>query len=686
MALPSEGNQLRARLSALRLRLEAKNTPSVPAAEIAEIVGLLEEVLDQMDAEVQKTTRQLQRYYSEQSRLEERLARLENSILFRYLRSIGSNFRTSKLKLGQKLLKSPLHPLYLKLAPSVQYDPAYDKWIRQQETQNPSWEWHREQAQHWPRQPLISVVMATCEPKPEWLEAAVKSVLAQSYPFWELCIYDDASPDWVAEYLGRQCAEEPRIRYHLGPKRLGIAAALNRAGELARGEYIGFLDHDDVLSPLALHYVVESIQDGPADVIYTDEDHLDPAGRRTRPSFKPGWSPDLLTGCMYWGHLLVIARHRLDEIGWFRSEYDGAQDYDVALRVTDLPAVVRHVPRILYHWRQHTGSTAASPSAKRYTHDAGRRALQDAIRRRRWDAEAADGAIPNAYYVRRKVTAEPRISLVLCSRNSKLLSNCLRSLDRTRQRYRCQTVVVHHLNGDDVGMAEVIRAFGCDTISFSEEFNFARMNNRGVAAAQGDVLFFLNDDVTPVTEDWMDHLLAHLQRPEVGVVGAKLVYRSGAIQHAGIVVGMMDGTGHPGRGIFQSDLWRWLDQTRNVSAVTGACMGLRRQVFTELGGFDPGFPVNYNDVDLCLRARQVGYEVVFEPHAVLRHDECQTRVPGTRLEERERLRQQWAEVLERPDPYFNPHLSIDSEEIQLGSTIQSGVNRSERSLLAGSAG
>jgi GT2 family glycosyltransferase len=163
----------------------------------------------------------------------------------------------------------------------------------------------------------------------------------------------------------------------------------------------------------------------------------------------------------------------------------------------------------------------------------------------------------------------------------------------------------------------------------------------------------------------MAHLLAHLQRPEVGVVGAKLVYRSGAIQHSGITVGIMDGTGHPGRGLFQSDLWRWLDQTRNVSAVTGACMGLRRPVFDALGGFDPDFPVNYNDVDLCLRARRAGYEIIYEPHALLRHDECQTRTPGTHLKERERFQERWVEELEKPDPYFSPLLSKDSEEIRL---------------------
>jgi O-antigen biosynthesis protein len=664
MSPAAREDQLRAGVSAVRSLLEARDTP-LSADELPDVVRLLTEVLDRMEEEWRTSTKRLQWSFAEQSRLEERLARLENGLLYRSMRKIGATLRTSELKLGQKLLKSPFHWLYLMLARRGNQDQAYRSWMAWQEVQTPSWEWHRDRAQHWLRRPLISIVMATHDPRREWLEAAVKSVLAQSYPFWELCICDDASPAWVGEYLGGQSAEDSRIRYCLSSERSGISRTMNRAGELANGEYIGFLDHDDVLSPVALHYMAESILASPADVIYSDEDYLDQAGHRTRPSFKPDWSPDLLTGCMYWGHFLVIARSRLDQIGWFRSECDGAQDYDVALRITDRPAVVRHVPRILYHWRQHPQSTASRAAAKRYTHEAGRRALQDAVRRRNWDAEPIDGAIPNSYYVRRKLIPGSRVSFIICSRSGKLLRRCLGALDRTRRGYESEIVVVHHQTGADRGVEKVIEAYGCEPVSFPEPFNFARMNNLGAAAAHGDILLFLNDDVVPLAADWMAHLLAHLQRPEVGVVGAKLVYRSGAIQHSGIALGMMEGTGHPGRGLFRTDLWHWLDRTRNVSAVTGACMGLRRSVFVALDGFNPEFPVNYNDVDLCLRARQAGYEVIYEPHALLRHDECRTRMPGTRLSERERFHDRWVEQLERSDPYFSPLLDKNSEEIRL---------------------
>lgn len=649
--LGAHGEELRSRLAALRSRIAEKNT--VTPAEMAEIVSLLDEVI-----------RQLEWRSEEQSRLDERLSGLENSFIFRLFRGTGFQFQLYKRKLGQALLHSAFHPLYTKLRPPPQ-DRAYQEWLRLDEAITPSWEWHRERAKQWRERPLISIVMATHNPCREWLDAAINSVLTQSYPFWELAICDDASPGWVAEYLQVRAQQEPRIRYCLSGEPLGISGAFNRAGKLASGDYVAFLDHDDVLSPLALHYVAESIQDGQADLIYTDEDYLAPSGSRVRPSLKPAWSPELLLDCMYCGHFLVVSRKRLDEIGWLRSECDGAQDYDAVLRITDQPAVVLHVPRILYHWRQHPASTAASHSAKKYTHNAGRRALEDTIRRRGWDAEVKDGADANTYRVRRELTVRPAVSIIICSRNPQLLGRCLGALKATRRDYPLQIVVVQHHTGNDGEMEQMLERFACDVAPFCGEFNFARMNNTGAEMSTGDVLLFLNDDVMPISADWLPRILEHAMRPEVGVVGAKLVYPSGAIQHAGIVVGIMDGAAHVGRGLFKSDLWRWLDQTRNVSAVTGACMGIRKATFLDLGGFDPEFPVNYNDVDLCLRARQAGYEIIFEAGAVLRHDECQTREPGTRLEERDRFHQRWADVLKVPDPYFSPLLSPDSEEIRM---------------------
>jgi O-antigen biosynthesis protein len=231
---------------------------------------------------------------------------------------------------------------------------------------------------------------------------------------------------------------------------------------------------------------------------------------------------------------------------------------------------------------------------------------------------------------------------------------------RTTPGIDVQAVVVEHQSPETRQVAE---SFGCDVVPYGRVFNFADMNNAGAAEARHDTLLFLNDDVTATRAAWLDPLIALVERPDVAIAGAKLVYPSGAIQHAGIALGIGEGTGHIGRGKFASDLWRWLELRRNVSAVTGACLAIRRDVFAQLNGFDTEFPVNYNDTDLCLRARAAGYDVIFEPSATLRHDECATRASGTRVAEREQFSQRWGELLERPDPFFTPFL--EGEDLKL---------------------
>jgi GT2 family glycosyltransferase len=249
---------------------------------------------------------------------------------------------------------------------------------------------------------------------------------------------------------------------------------------------------------------------------------------------------------------------------------------------------------------------------------------------------------------------------VICSRTPELLARCLESLQRTLKGVDAQIIVVEHQSSETRKVAE---SFHCDVISYGRLFNFAEMNNTAAAEARYESLLFLNDDVVATATGWIEPLLSLVERPDIGIAGAKLLYPSGAIQHAGIALGMEEGTGHIGRGKFASDLWRWLEVRRNVSAVTGACLAIRRSVFEELNGFDSQFPVNYNDADLCLRARSAGYEVIFEPSAVLRHDECATRASGTKVEERELFWERWGELLERPDPFFTPFL--DGEEMRL---------------------
>lgn len=595
-----------------------------------------------MDSELERLRRRV-------DELEQRLLAIENSRLFRLVRWPGRILLDWKGRVGQRLLHSPFHPLYLKLVrPRAAVD-QYRRWL-QQETTPTGGEFRR--------RPLISIIMPVHNPRPEWLAAAVESIAVQSYGCWELCVCDDASSgDWVEAYFSKRAATEPRIRFVRSPKNLGISGASNRAGELARGDYVGFLDQDDILCPYALHSVVESLQQGDVDLIYSDEDRFDETGR-LEPIFKPGWSPDLLLCCMYLGHFLVAKKTELDRIGWFRGDFDGSQDYDLALRLTDGAAHVHHIPRVLYHWRKHPASTAASSNAKPHTHQAGREALRQAVARRGYEAAVEDGPQPNSYRLRWRVRGEPKASIVICSRKLKLLDRCLRSIERTTSYRNREVVVVWHSASEDIRR-------GTCTVAYTEGFNFAAMNNMGVERTTGDVLVFLNDDVEPLHPGWLDEIIAHAQRPEVGVVGARLLYPSGSIQHAGLVLGIMQGVGHVHRDTFGSAWWNWLPFTRNVAAVTGACLAIRKTLFQQLGGFDAAFPVNFNDADLCLRARQAGYEVVFEPAALLRHHECQSRMPGVCWEERERWKQRWGEWLRRGDPYYSPHLTKIREDASL---------------------
>ena len=276
-----------------------------------------------------------------------------------------------------------------------------------------------------------------------------------------------------------------------------------------------------------------------------------------------------------------------------------------------------------------------------------------------------NGPGPNLYHLRWRLQGEPQITLIICSRSAKLLNRSLQAIRKRTDYPHWQTVVVQHVTGDDAAMEDVLKRHRVKRVRYEGNFHFSQMNNLGAEAADGDILVFLNDDVEPLVSSWLALLAAQAQRPEVGIVGAKLVYPSGSIQHAGIVIGISDGCGHPGRGTYGPPYWNWLDLTRDVSAVTGACLAIRREVFRQLGGFDELFPVNYNDTDLCLRARRAGYRVVLEPAALLRHYECQTRRGGVEFSERDNWYARWSSELDQGDPFYSRNLTTIGEDVRL---------------------
>ena len=616
---------------------------------------------ENLETRHRKLERRFERLRAAAIDLDTRLNRIENSFIFRALRAIGNVAFSLRIRLGRVLLKSPFHRVYLKVWPhSAQVDSS---WIPAADPEEISAEQSREASLRWSFRPGIGVVMPVHKPRLDWLAAAVDSVRDQVYPAWELLICIDGADPAVEAMIQGYVAGDSRIRSFTLEPRAGISAALNAAGKMSSAQYLAFLDHDDLLAPSALHYVAEALQDGAEVGVYTDEDWISASGQRLRPNLKPGWSPELLLSCMYMGHLLVLPRAAIDRAGWFRSEFDGAQDYDLILRLDEVGVTFRHVSRVLYHWRTHEGSTAASAAAKPYAQQAGRSALAQSLERRGTrNATVLDGPIPHTFRIRREVLPGQGISFVIVSRTPRLVERCFASLKRTVELDHEIILIHHRTTGEDASMDSIGRRYSAMVVPYHGGFNFAAMNNLGSRHARKPVVVFLNDDVTAIHPGWAQALLTQAMRPEIGVVGAKLVYGSGAIQHAGIVVGMGQGTGHAGRGVFQSDLWRWLNLARDVAAVTGACMAMRRELFERLGGFDERFAVNYNDVDLCLRARREKYRVVIETAAMLRHDEARTRSPGTGLAERELFLDCWEDHLQ--DQFYSPILDLQDEAIR----------------------
>jgi GT2 family glycosyltransferase len=633
----------------LKAKLDAQD-PEIRREELGALLHSIQELL----AGISRQQQELNALAHEQQELDVRIAAVENSRIFRCARRLSKLVAEWKARAAYALLDTPLNSLR-----RSKPDTQYALWLQHEQTSMPAQNWYRHRVAKFVFRPFFSILLPTRNPRRQWLESAIASVEAQHYPDWELSICDDASTEpWIADYLKGRAAANPCIRFEQLNERAGISTALNRAGRASRGDYVTFLGQDGVLAPHALFHVAEDLQNAPADLIYADEDRLSSGGERIEPTFKPAWSPDLLTSCMYLGHFLAICREAIDKAGWFRAAYDGNPYYDLALRVTEESTGVRHLPRIFYHWR----SNDESPSRAQEAETAGRLALEDAARRRGCRATITRGPQPGAWRFFRELQSAPLASVVIVSRNAKLLQRCMEGLNRGTRYSNRELVVVQHKTGNDHKMDVLLAKYACKRVEYSGKFNFATMNNLGADAAAGEVLVFVNDDVVPLTPEWLDALLSHVLRQEVGVAGARLVYPSGAIQHAGIVVGIMDGCGHALRGSFGGKYWDWAHVTRNVSAVTAACMAVRKKLFEELGGFDPSFPVNYNDADFCLRARKAGYEVVYEPAALLRHDECRTRVPGTAHEERMRWRRHWASEIAAGDPFYNPNLTRVRED------------------------
>ena len=532
----------------------------------------------------------------------------------------------------------------------------------------------------WSRQPLISIIMPVYNVESRWLEAAIRSVTQQIYPNWELCIADDGStrPETLATL--RQI-DHPRCKVKFLDRNQGIAGASNAALALATGDYLAFLDHDDELTVDALYHVVKAINEYDPDLIYSDEDKLSLEDYHLEPHFKPDYSPDLLLSTNYICHLSVYRKALLDQVAeggsYVREGFEGSQDYDLVLRAVDRTDRIYHIPRILYHWRMIPGSTAARYDSKDHAWEAGRRAVEDALRRRGIAGAALPGPYPGAYRVKRTIQGQPLISILIPFHDQPdLLRLCLDSILEKTTYPHFELLGISNNSVAPETFAVMERYAAADRrirfLRHDAPFNYAAINNFATAQTAGEHLLLLNNDMTVITPDWLESLLEHSQRPEVGAVGAKLYYPDDTIQHGGVIVGVGGIAGHAHKNFprHHPGYFMRLGLIQNLSAVTAACLMVKKTLYTSLGGMDEQhLAVAFNDVDFCLRLREQGYLNVFTPYCEVYHHESKTRGYEDTPQKQQRftkeiayMRKRHAAILQNGDPYYNPNLPLDRED------------------------
>lgn len=566
---------------------------------------------------------------------------------------------------------------------------SYAEWIEQVE--RPALPSTGEQARRiadWAWRPLISILTPTFNTPPALLRECLDSVLAQSYPHWQLCVADDASTEpAVRAVLREYAARDSRIHLALRERNGHIAEASNTALQMATGDFVALLDHDDRLAPHALFAVAQALQQQPgAQIVYSDEDKLDAEGERCEPFFKPGWSPDLLRSQNYISHLGVYRTSLVHEVGGFRTGFVGSQDYDLLLRcagrIEDV-ADVMHVPQVLYHWRKAEGSTALGHGQKNYASEAALRALQEHADREGRGVRMSAVA-PGLYRAHWPLPEPaPLVSLIIPTRDGlEVLRQCIDSVVHCTIYPNYEILVVDNQSTDPATLAyldelpERLDSQRVRVLRWDHPFNYSAINNFAASQARGSVLGLVNNDVEVIRADWLGEMVSHALRPEVGCVGAKLYYPDDTLQHAGVVLGIGGVAGHSHK-YFPRDAEGYFSRLRivhNVSAVTGAVLLLRRSVFEQVGGLDEKeLHVAFNDVDLCLKVRAAGYLNVWTPFAELYHHESKTRGDDIAPEKRKRFEREcevmlrrWGDLLSN-DPYYHPQLSRLREDYSLGT-------------------
>ena len=557
----------------------------------------------------------------------------------------------------------------------VEYQEWYEKNKPSEE------ELARQRKKKWKEPVTISVLVPAYRTPEVFLRQMIESVLNQTYPHLELCIADGSGENISVEKVVKEYqAKDQRVRYQRLEKNEGIAGNTNAAIRMATGDYLALFDHDDLLSPNALFEVASTIEKDKADVVYTDEDKVtSDLKEHFQPHFKPDFNPDLLCSNNYICHLFVVKRSLALKLGGQDPAYDGAQDYDFIFRCTEEAEKIVHIAKILYHWRVHQASTADNPTTKMYAFDAGKRAIEAHLQRIGAKAEVSHTKDLGFYRVKYQVQGNPKVSIVIPNKDEKeTLKKCLESIWQ-KTTYSNYEIILVENNSTTREIRDYYQELdgknGVRVVYWDKEFNYSAINNFGISYAKGEYILCLNNDITVISPEWMEELLANCQRPEVGIVGARLYYPDNTIQHAGIVLGMGGCAGSLFVGLARSR-GGYLHKAalqQDLSAVTAACFMVKKEAFEKVGGFEEKLAVAFNDVDFCLKVRHAGYLVVYDPYAELYHHESKTRgYENTEAKKRrfqeeiEYMRCHWMPDILR-DPYYNENLSLKASDYSLRS-------------------
>lgn len=559
-------------------------------------------------------------------------------------------------------------------------DSRYETWMKLNNVTEEQLEFQRNEV--FENGVKFSIVVPLYNTPLNFLDELVKSVMAQTYSNWQLCFADGSNNNKVGEHIMSHIEDgsyQGRITYKHLVDNGGISENTNEALKLAVGEYIVLVDHDDILSPDALYELMVKIDKYDAEVIYSDEDKIDIKGKdRYEPYFKSDFNIDLLCSNNYICHLFCVKKDIALKVGGFDSEFDGAQDHDFILKCVSEVDKVYHIPKILYHWRMHKNSTAENPESKLYAFKNGKKAVQKYFDNKGIEVEMEDGLQFGQYHARHIVQGNPLVSIIIPNKDhTRDLDMCLKSI--VKNTYDNYEVIVVENNSTEPETEEYYKNIEnvcpkARVIRWPDKFNFSSINNFGVKEAKGEYLLFLNNDVEAINNDWLDRMLGFCQRDDVGIVGAQLLYPDGIIQHAGVIIGFGEIAGHAFVGLHPDECKAFgrAMLTQDYSAVTAACLLTKKEIFDKVGGFDEEFKVAFNDIDYCLRVRELDKKVVYNSFAALTHYESKSRGAEDTPEKKQRFadeirmfQERWADILRDGDPYYNVNLALDRADFAI---------------------